>query len=123
MAIRCRVCGSNDVEDDGPIANPEIPEDPEWKKFGRKYKDMREDAKNFDREFIYDKSMDYEDKEVRLKARKLWYKFHDLKYGKGGRKCPASAFIDCVMFAYDPENYPWDRPLLVEDWWEANKPA
>jgi len=122
--MKCRACGSTDIEDTG-ITNPDPDwmDEPEWKKEGREYKDAREDAKNYDRKYIYAKSMDYADKQVRLKARKLWYVFHDAKYGPGGRKCPASAYIECVMAAYDPENYPWDKTMFVEEWWEANKPA
>lgn len=121
--MKCRACGSCDIEDEGVTnVDPEWMNEPEWKTEGKKYKDAREDAKNYDREYIYEKSMSYGDKQERWKVRMMWPVFHDLKYGPGGRKCFAGDYADCVMQSYDPANYPWRKEYVVEYWWEVNEP-
>jgi len=74
---------------------------------------LREKAKDADRRFIYAESMKVADKGRRKEVRKMWYTFHDLKYGPGGRKeCGAQ---------YDPSRYPWEN-IDVRLWWAANMP-
>jgi len=127
--MRCRACGSTDIEDEG-VSNPAAPEVTE--PYTPSYRELRERDKRTDWQFFrarmddVDVEMEGASSRKRKEAKRviyeLWRDFHDEKYGKGGRKCFAGSFADCQMQAQDPVNYPWDRDMVVEQWWEANKP-
>jgi len=129
--MKCVCPNCNAVVDAEPI-NP----DPEWMNDphaeGKAYRAARNDDDVADWKFFRGKMDDVDDlfPEASVSKRKgykreiydLWQDFHDEKYGPGGRKCFAGSYADCVVASYDPENYPWRREMIPDQWWIANKP-
>jgi len=125
--MKCRACGSEDIEG---VSNPAIPEDSH--KEGKTYRAARNDDDVADWRWFRSQMNAVDDifmddsistrKGYKREIYELWRDFHDEKFGPGGRKCFAGSYADCVVASYDPENYPWRREMLPEQWWEANKP-
>jgi len=140
----CRRCGSEDIEEGGPITNPEIPEDSPFVAEGKAYRSARNHDDIADWRYFRSR-MDEVDtlfpnatvKERKDKKLAIYHDcwldaptpsnplggFHFQKYGLGGRKCDKSEYPDCKMLGYDPANYPWRREIVADQWWQANKPA